>query len=168
MRDSIFLSKRFYMTGIVCTGIIAISLLAGCGENIKNSDAVLNKSVNTALNDGNWEEALSYAKLATKTDPKNIDAQIMYSIALENNGDKDEAIKNLKKIVKVQPKNFLAQLSLGKILYAKKDYEGAYDHLTNAYNLRPNDINTLILYSQCSAKLHAQNTEKLFPLKKNY
>ncbi len=162
MQDSIFLSKRFYITGIVCAGIAAATLLSGCGKNIKNSDAVLNKSVNIALNKGNWEEALSYAKLATKTDPNNLDAQIMYSIALENTGDKEAAIKNLKKIVATQPKNFLAQLSLGKILYSKKDYEGAYDHLANAYNLKPNDINTLILYAQCSAKLHAQNTEKLF------
>ena len=51
---------------------------------------------------------------------------------------------------------------MGRLLYVEKDYEGAYENLANAYKIQPENIDTLALFAQCSAKLQTQNTEKLF------
>jgi len=137
-------------------------ILVGCGEKIKNSDALLKKSVDLALNSGKWEKALNYAKRAVKLDTNNVDAQIMAAICMDKTGDSDEAAKQLRNVILSTPNNFLAELSLGKILYNSQKYEEAYEHLASAYNLNNNSIETLSLYAECAGNTLAQNTLELY------
>ena len=155
------------MSKLTFTGkILLISafslLLVGCGKQIKNSDALLKKSVDLALNNGKWEKALDYAKRATKLDTNNVDAQIMVAICMDKNGDSDEAAKQLRNVILSTPNNFLAEISLGKILYSSQKYEEAYEHLANAYNLNNNSIEALSLYAECSGNILAKTTQELY------
>jgi tetratricopeptide (TPR) repeat protein len=136
-------------------------LLAGCGSDIKDPYVLLQNSVHQALDNGNWKKAKNLAEAAVKLDPNNLDAKVMYAFTLDQNGEKTESIRMLREAVEKNPGNFISQLTLGRILYDMKDYEGAYDSLANAYNLKPNSIDALILYTQCSTKLLAQNTDEL-------
>ena len=142
--------------------LIMLIIGAGCSKEVKDPNTLLNTAVSLANEGNKWKESLEYAKEALNLDPNSSNAQVMYALALVGNDKGDQALKQLRTIVKDYPNNFLAQLSLGKILFDKKDYEGAYDNLTNAYKMQPDNIDVLILFSQCSAKLQAQNTDKLF------
>ena len=141
--------------------LLTIFLLSGCGSNIKDPYVLLDNSVNQALHKGNWKKAKNLAKEALTLDPDNLDAQIMYAFTLDQNGEQTEAIRKLRTVISKNPKNFLAQLTLGRILYNMEDNEGAYEFLANAYNLNPDNLDSLILYTQCSSRLLAQNTDEL-------
>ena len=141
--------------------LFAVILLSSCSNDIKDPYVFLDNSVNQALNNGDWKKAEKLAKSALKLDPENLDAKVMFAFTQDQNGEQTEAIKNLRGVISKNPDNFLAQLTIGRILYDMEDYEGAYDSLANAYNLQPNSLDALILYTQCSAKLLAQNTDEL-------
>lgn len=151
---------------IITRKILLISVLSllitGCGKQIKNSDALLKKSVDLALNNGKWGKALGYAKRAVKLDENNVEAQIMQAICMDKTGSSDEAAKLLRNILLTNQNNFLAELSLGKILYNSKKYEEAYDHLANAYNLNNESIEVLSLYAECAGNITAKNTPELY------
>ena len=153
-------TSKFYK--ILLATLIMPLLFSGCGNNdTTNPNVYVLKSASLASEKGEWEQALKYAEDALKLDPKNIQAQVMYALALDQNGQQDEAAKYLTKAIHEDPDNFIAQLTLGRILYDKNDYEAAYDKLSNAHSLAPNNIDALILYAQCSKKLLAQNTDEL-------
>ena len=83
------------------------------------------------------------------------------ALALEHSGQINKAKKELRKAISNNPNSFMAQLSMGKLLYQNKDFEGAYEFLTNAHKIAPDNIDALILYAQCSAKLQTVNTDKV-------
>jgi cytochrome c-type biogenesis protein CcmH/NrfG len=136
-------------------------LLTGCGNDIKDPYVLLDSSINQALKEGNWKDANKLAQSALKLDPDNLDAKVMYAFTQDQKGEQAEAIKKLREVISKNPKNFIAQLTLGRILYDMEDYEGAYDSLANAYSFNPDNLDALILFTQCSAKLLAQNTDEL-------
>lgn len=148
--------KFFLLFSILSTALF----FSGCGDNITDPNVYVLKSATSAA-EGNWEKALGLAEKAVDMNPENVQAQVMYSMALDQNGQQLEAIKYLQKAIKTEPNNFLAQLTLGRLLYDKGDYEGSYDKLANAYNLNPDNVDALILYSECSEKILAQNTDEL-------
>ncbi|HBM16385.1 MAG TPA: hypothetical protein DD381_08615 [Lentisphaeria bacterium] len=157
------MSKKFFIQ-FTLTSLAIVSLLffSACGKKMENSDAALKASVDTALTNGDWSEAQTYAEMALKADNNNIDAQVMYAISQDKLGKREDAIKTLRNIVFGNPNNFLAQLSLGEMLYKNQNYEEAYENLGNAYNLNNDNIDTLVLYSQCAGKLLAKNTPALY------
>lgn len=146
---------------ILLIAVFALFLF-GCGKQIKNSDALLKKSVDLALNNGKWEKALSYAKRAVKLDINNVDAQIMVAICMDKAGYSNEAAKQLRNVILSTPNNFLAELSLGKILYSSQKYEEAYEHLANAYNLNNGSVEALSLYAECAGNILAKTTQELY------
>lgn len=147
---------------IISLSLTSLAILSGCGKQVKNSDAALKASVDTILKSGNYSKAQSYAKMALKADINNVDAQIMYAICQDKLGNNDDAIKTLRNIVQGNPGSFLAQLSLGRMLYNSKNYEEAYEYLGNAYNLNNDNMDALVLYSQCAGKLQTKNTLELY------
>ena len=142
--------------------LFLIILIASCAKEIKDSNILLKKAVTLASKEGKWKNSMEYAKKAVHANPQNADALVMYALTLEQNSQQQAALNSLRKAIKISPDNFLVQLSLGRLLYVEKDYEGAYEYLANAYNIQPDNIDALILLSQCSTKLRAQNTDKLF------
>jgi tetratricopeptide (TPR) repeat protein len=154
-----FSNNKSKLTPIIL--LLIFFLLTGCGNDIKDPYVLLDNSINQALNKGNWKDAAKLAKSALKLDPKNLDAKVMYAFTQDQNGEQTEAIKKLREVISKNPENFIAQLTLGRILYDMEDYEGAYDSLANAYNLNSDSLDALILFTQCSTKLLAQNTDEL-------
>lgn len=151
----------FFITAAVVYFSVLTLLLSGCGKEIKDPYTLLKMSVDQALEKSNWQKSRELAEEALKLDPENNDALIMYSLTLDQNGEQAEAVKKLRKVIKSDPDNFLAQLSIGRILYSMHDFEGAYEYLSNAYNLKPDNLFALVIFSQCSLKLLAQNTDEL-------
>jgi tetratricopeptide (TPR) repeat protein len=160
---SVMFEKNFFRTYfiIVLLFILLISI-SGCGKEAIDSNVMLKKAIAVAAKEGKWDESLEYAEKAVEADPQNADALVMYALALENSNQKDKAKKELRKTIKGFPNNFMAQLSLGRLLYTEKDYEGAYENLANAYRIKPENIDALVLFAQCSAKLQTQDTGELY------
>lgn len=157
------MSKQIiFRSFITLLSLSSLLIFSGCGRQVKNSDAALKESVAIILKSGNWSEAQSYAKLAMNSDASNIDAQVINAVCQEKLGKTDDAIKALRNIVLANPGNFLAQLNLGRMLYNAKNYEEAYEYLSNAYNLNSNNLDALILCAQCAGKLQAKNTPDLY------
>jgi Flp pilus assembly protein TadD len=162
MNNTIFKIRFFRICFSAAFLLVLIVLVSSCSKETTDSNILLKKAVTLASKDGNWQESLGYARKATEANPRNTNALVMYALALEHDNQKDKAKKELRQAVKISPKNFMPQLSLGQFLYEEKDYEGAYEYLANAYKIQPGNIDALILYAQCSAKLQTQNTDKLF------
>ena len=152
-------SNTYYTIALLFVLLVSVS---GCGNETVDSNALLKKAVTLASKDGKWEKSLEIAEKAVDADPQNADALVMYALTLEYSDQKEEAKKELRKAIKISPNNFMAQLSLGRLRYAEKDYEGAYENLSNAYKLQPENIDALVLFAQCSAKLQTQDTVKLY------
>lgn len=143
--------------------VSALSLLiTGCGKQIKNSDALLKKSVDLVFESGKWKQSLGYANRAVKLDANSVDAQIMLAICMDKTGDSDEGAKVLRNLLLTTKNNFLAEFTLGKILYDSKKYEEAYEHLANAYNLNNDSAEALVLYAECAGNVLAENTPELY------
>lgn len=157
------LKLKFHRTYLTIFLIIILSIsVSACGKKIVDSNVLLKKAVTLVSEEGKWNEALGYAERAVEADPQNANALVVYALALEHSNQNNKAKKELRKAIKIFPKNFMAQLSLGRFLYSEKDYEGAYEYLTNAYKIQPDNVDALALFAQCSAKLQTQNTDKLF------
>ncbi len=154
--------KSFQHFLLIISALILLISISGCGKETASSDTLLRQAITLASKDGNWEESLEYAERAVNADSQNINALIMYALALEHSTQINKAKTELRKAISINPNNFMAQLSIGKLLYQSRDYEGAYEYLTNAYKLDPNNIDALILFAQCSAKLQTVNTDQVF------
>ncbi len=152
-----FKIRLFSLSAILTCSVFLIS---SCGKNYKNSGPVVEKAVKVA-SDGNWRMALSYSEIAMKTDPSDINAKVIYALSLENTGKKTETIKELRTLVSQNPKEFIPQLLLGKLLYDNNELESAYENLTNAYNLNPQNVEALQLLSQCAMKLQTESVPQL-------
>jgi len=157
MRNFSF-NVRYFLLFVIL--ICSAFLISSCGKSYKNSGPVVAKAVKVA-SDGNWRMALSYSEIAIKTDPSDINAKVVYALSLENTGKKKEAVKELRNLVLQNPKDFITQLLLGKLLYDNNELESAYENLTNAYNLNPQNVEALQLLSQCAMKLQTESVPQL-------
>lgn len=124
------------------------------------------KSVNTLLIDasrdadiGNWREAQRKAGEAYSREPNNVNAAVMYAIALEYES-LTTALDVLEKVAPNANKHFMAQFSYGRMLYSRglnaggADYfQRALEPLTKALTLEPNDIPTMIHLGKVNMKL---------------
>ncbi|MBN4074048.1 hypothetical protein JYT61_00645 [bacterium AH-315-E10] len=88
-----------------------------------------------------------------------------YIIALDQTGDTSKAITIAYKTVNKHSKNakgaFLSNYLLGRLYYTKEDYSQAVTYLRQAYKLRPDDRNTLILYAVTAGKQNLLEQKEL-------
>ena len=133
--------------------------LFGCtGEPPKDANALLSAASRDA-DIGNWQEAKRKAGEAYSIDPKNINAGVMYALALEHDS-LSSAIDVLEKLAPNATTNFMAQFSYGRMLYSRglnaggADYfQRALDPLSKALAIEPDHIPTMIYLGKVNMKL---------------
>lgn len=85
--------------------------------------------------EGDFEEALSYARRALALDPDNLDYQYRMGALLFRNSQNVEAVDRLRPIVQAQPWNYSALFTLGQAMQRMGEAEAA-DYLARAEAVR--------------------------------
>ncbi len=155
-RNNSVVKKNFF----VIFAILLISLITSCSQDVELTvDQLLMSAVEHGDN-GNWPEALRFAEQAFEKDKRNVDAAVIYSIALEHNSKFTKALDEIVKVGSSAPNHFMAQFTQGRMLFNRGEdgggmqyYSDALVPLDNAIAIRPNSIETKILIARTKFKL---------------
>ncbi len=148
MKFSIFLS----------TMLSVATVLTGCSSEEDSGNEQMTRAISLAKN-GNWREAGQIADKLSADIPGAIAPILFQIVAYEKAGELDKATDLALQCARNNPKDFTAQYLLGR-LYAmdsKRDGE-AFEILERALQLRPGDLNTLILLCNLGVKRNEPNT----------
>lgn len=129
--------------------IVAVS----CSEGPRLSNDELLKAGCDAAMKGNWKDASSLAGRAVKQDPKDINARVLLALALENSNHLELAIDEIKAASKLAPGDFMVQFNFGRMLFKQGRYGEAVAPLKIASELRPDNMDSIILLAQASSAL---------------
>lgn len=136
--------------------IFALFLLCGCSGKSETESDLTQKAFNAASS-ADWSSALSYSNRALAVNPSDESAAVINALALEASGDVESAVKRLQTIGS-ESGNFMALYSLGRILAAQGKYDQAIIPLTQAKELKGDDVNLLMLHAKVSTRLNRADT----------
>ena len=143
---------KLKILSIVLAAAFLPVFFSACSSRQEPADVLLTKSFNCAVN-GDWKLAADFAKRAAEQEPSNVNALILYSLALSYTDQLQSAIDESLKAVKIAPGSFMAQYLKGYLLYRNRNYDQCIEPLRIARSLRPSDMNSAILLAQASLKL---------------
>ncbi|MBO5762218.1 MAG: hypothetical protein J6S53_11840 [Lentisphaeria bacterium] len=132
--------------------VLVMFFLVSCGEKEILSDVLLSQCL-TEAEKGNWEGAEKLSSAVLARDKNNIHALILQALAMHNTDRLQEAMDSISSAVKLAPGNFYAQYLNGYFAYKSGRYKEAVRPLNMAQNLKPDDLNTLVLLAQTHYKL---------------
>ena len=141
------------LPAVLCTTVI----LTGCsGEKSGNEKMA---GIIAAAKNGDWQNAEQTARELSDENPGDIAPTLFLIIAYEKAGELNKAIDLAVQCVRSNPKDFTAQYLLGR-LYARDSRReaDAFTTLESAFQLRPGDLNTLILLCNLGVKRNEPNT----------
>ncbi len=144
--------------------LLALVTLQSCSENLadKSVDELLNSGCDLARN-GAWAKAMKYAEAAVKREPNNSGALILAALAYENNDNLEQALQAARLAVKADAKYFQAQYTLGRLcLKDPAKIQDSIEPLKRALQLKPGDVDTLVLLARRGRKLGLLDTVKYF------
>ncbi len=102
-------------------------------------------------NQKKYKAAIESYNKAIDINPEDADAYNNRGLAFKNLGEYDNAIKSYNKAIEINPEDADALNSLYIILHdIKNDYQKAYDVCQKAYNLKPENINTKMNFSEAN------------------
>ena len=140
---------KLKILSIVLAAAFLPVFFSACSSRQEPADVLLTKSFNCAVN-GDWKLAADFAKRAAEQEPSNVNALILYSLALSYTDQLQSAIDESLKAVKIAPGSFMAQYLKGYLLYRNRNYDQCIEPLRIARSLRPSDMNSAILLAQAS------------------
>lgn len=155
---------NFMKSIMLITLLLSLTILQSCSENLadKSVDQLLNSGCESARN-GLWTKALKYAKAAVKREPANAGALVLAALAYENNDNIEQALQAARLAVKADAKYFQAQYTLGRIcLKDQSKIQDSIEPLKRALQLKPKDVDTLVLLARGAKKLGLLDTVKYF------
>lgn len=91
----------------------------------------------TAFNEGETEEALSYFARVLDSRPDHFEALVFSGVICHESGDSKRAEELLSKAVEVYPDAFLPHFSLGAVYASHGDLDQAVEHLLRACDIDP-------------------------------
>ncbi|OGV33433.1 MAG: hypothetical protein A2020_07735 [Lentisphaerae bacterium GWF2_45_14] len=136
-----------------------------CGKKYKSlsTSQLLDQSLKLSL-EGKWENAEDMASCVLEREPENISALIIEGLAMDADNKREFAVGCLEKAVKNSPDSFIANHTLGRLFVAQKKYEQALPFLKKAYELKPSDMNTVILLAESMNKLKMSGASSYYAL----
>ncbi len=155
---------KFIKSIMLVTLLLMLTILQSCSDNLaaKSVNELLTRGCELAHN-GSWSDALKYAKAAVKREPTNAGALILAALAYEHSGDIEQALQAARLAVKADAKYFQAQYTLGRLcLEDQAKIQDSIEPLKRALQLKPKDVNTLILLARGARKLGLLDTVKYF------
>ena len=134
--------------------VFIVSLfLVSCSEGPRLSNNELLKAGCEAAMKGNWKDASSLAGRAVKQDPRDINARVLLALALENSNHLELGVDEIKAASKLAPGDFIVQFNFGRMLFKQGRYGEAVAPLKIALELRPDNMDAVILLAQASSAL---------------
>jgi tetratricopeptide (TPR) repeat protein len=149
--------KNFFL---ILLGFAVVGFFSSCKEEVKLSNDELLDQAAISAEEGDWKTVEALAGKAVSRNDEDSNALVLYSLALENTGSSEAALKEIEKASKFGKDNFAAQFTAGRMLFSKGKYDEALAPLTQAYKLRPNDIDTIALLAQVNRKLGTPDATK--------
>lgn len=148
---------------ILCLLAVCV-FVCSCSDKPRFTDDELLKNASDAGAKGNWKDASSLAGRVVKHDPRNVNALVIYAMALENSNHPELALDEIKKAATLAPNDFMVQFSYGRMLFKQGRYGEALTPLKAASECRHDDIDTIILLAQCSNKLKLPEAANYYAL----
>ena len=111
---------KLKILSIVLAAAFLPVFFSACSSRQEPADVLLTKSFNCAVN-GDWKLAADFAKRAAEQEPSNVNALILYSLALSYTDQLQSAIDESLKAVKIAPGSFMAQYLKGYLLYRNRN-----------------------------------------------
>ncbi|MFZ2656468.1 MAG: tetratricopeptide repeat protein [Victivallales bacterium] len=135
--------------------LLIVVFMVACGGSIKQTNEELLQSALAAATGSrtDWQKVRTLAFKAVKQKSEDANAHAMLAIALEQCGQPDNAVDEIRKAVELDPRNFMAQLTKGRILFERDRIGDCIAPLKEAYKLKPDNENVLLLLARSSAKL---------------
>jgi len=94
----------------------------------------------SALNTGDFEEAITHLQRALEIDPDRADGHFMLASALDKAGRGDEALSHYRRAIQIKPDYAKAQAALGTALARRGQTEEGIRHLREALRLNPDAV----------------------------
>ena len=141
---------------ILLSAVLLPFLFSACSSNSEPADVLVKKSFDSAMG-GDWKTAADLAERAVDQEPSNVNALLLYALALSYTDRLQSAIDESLKAVKLAPSSFTAQYLKGYLLYKNGNYDQCIEPLRLARTLRPADMNSAILLAQASLELRNTN-----------
>lgn len=144
--------------------LMTLAILQSCSENLNDKSVaqLLNRGSELACQ-GEWQSALKYAKASVKREPENAVAQVLMALVYENNNNIEQALQAARLAAKAEPKYFLAQYTFGRLcLKVPAKIQDSIEPLKRALQLKPGDVDTLILLARGAKKLGLLDTMNYF------
>jgi tetratricopeptide (TPR) repeat protein len=92
------------------------------------------------MNDGNLEDAVTYARRALELEPDNPEFRYTLALHLVQSGRLDEGIRYLEEVVRVLPSHHRAHYNLGRALMQTGELEKGRAHLAEAERLQESEV----------------------------
>ncbi len=156
---------RWFWNGLAVPVLCMLCLFpAGCGNN--TADGCLAKASERVAN-GDWNGALKLARRAVELEPDNVAALLFRATASEKCDERDRALDSALQAVKINPESFAAQYTLGRLYSADPArYADAMNALEQAFRLKPDDVDTLILLCNVSVSMRARQAVRYLQMLK--
>lgn len=162
--DYRFLAKRLSIALTICeksrsiydlkwVTILALREWDDPGNPEKTKAIFLSKATSLFSKFGEHRWAVTIGKRLSKTNPEDVVAQTTYTNALFRSGNKEELIDQLNKINKQFSSNFVTKTIVGIVLLHYKNYQKAYQFLSQALQLNPNNYPARILRAEANFRL---------------
>lgn len=141
---------------VIIFAVFLTVILAGCPGKGNDADTLLQMSVREAKK-GRNTDALMLAKEACMVSPDNSEALLMRSVMAERCNDRQLALDSALQALRLVPNNFVALYTVGRLYSSGKDTATeAMEYLEKAHNLKPEDVNTLILLANLAVNLKSE------------
>ncbi len=137
------------------------SALVSCSGAKEDNATLLNKAVALAAK-GEWSDAKSLAKKASRQDSNDASAFTLLALCLENTGDLDGAIDEINKAVKISERDFMANYTKGRLLFQKGKYDSCIAPLKQARALKPESVEANSLLAQASMRQNLSDASGYF------
>jgi tetratricopeptide (TPR) repeat protein len=144
----------------MCVGLSG--LLAGCGGTDVNAE--LGEALRLAeLGDTeSWKAASKKVETcidAGRTEPDVLAFQVM---CLQRSGQIDKAKATGRDLLRVSPENFTGNYLMGKMLTSEGNNIEALDYLRRAHELKPSDVDALVLLARCAGGQNVPEADKYY------
>ncbi len=141
---------------------VTLLLANGCSQLSINDTVVQSLNLAQTGDQDSWERALKNIESCIKRGVKNENLISFYVLCLTRTGRDEEALKIALEQVSANMNNFLCNYQIGKLYFNQGKYLDAYPYLQKCNELKPEQVNSMILLLKTAAKLNMPEEKELY------
>ena len=144
------------MKNIVAVSVLLPLLWCGCGKRISDNER-LNIAVRE-LRNADVEKSVQQLETVLKNNPDNCSARLLMALTHEKQGKLEEALDLASEVAMEYPDSFAALYTCGRLrMNFPMQWRNAYQQLSKAHSLNPEDNSTLIALCNLGTDLKYKN-----------